>query len=579
MKKVSVLILFIFLFSFAYSLEFRPNTVKEIDIDLTLGATGSFEGEIRSRDRIELKMLTLMEFPNQQILSIDEKLLIGEDEIGPTYKFEEGNKYAVFEIDDLYKYRARPSFEIIINARVKSSALMLLGDDYNLANAITEQTAFLKETDYIEVSDQTLKSKALLEFTSDSELETIREIAEWVNTNIEYDLENYYQGTWSAKQTYNSRRGVCDEFANLTAAFTRIKGIPTKYVTGISFDGEGFGNHGWLEVFLPGSGWVALDSTYGEAGYVDSAHISLAKSADSNDVANITATATTIGGTPPSILTALNNPVVEINSVSFFENLIDVDLNRPEKVGLSEQFEIRAKIENMQNSNIIIPIKLALHEDFIVERERILVWLKPLEKKEIIWGAVSPSYVPPRTYAKYEMLFSSPDKNIADIIEVHGGMVEREPKSDLRIEDVSPYIEENSLRIEILLSNEGNLQGDVLIELFYQGQKVHSSSSEIPANTEKKIIHYLNNVRPGKILLKIESDESKNYEIVIPEEAKEGEELETKEVESIEVGGEEKLWADLNKFVEENFNLIVIAVVAVAILFVLISFVAPKMKR
>jgi len=177
----------------------------------------------------------------------------------------------------------------------------------------------------------------MIEFNSNSEIETISEITEWVNTNIQYDFENYYNGVYSAKQTYNSGAGVCDEFANLTAAFMRIKGIPARYVTGISYDGERFGLHGWIEVYLPNTGWIGVDSTYGEAGYVDAAHFAIAKTfwcEQSNWFFS--------KNKKQEKITIQSEPSldVKLNSIEFFDNLINAEIIKPTQVQTGETFEI-----------------------------------------------------------------------------------------------------------------------------------------------------------------------------------------------------------------------------------------------
>ena len=71
------------------------------------------------------------------------------------------------------------------------------------------------------------------------------------------------------------RKGVCDEFSNLGAAILRARGIPTRMVIGVTFDGINWGNHAWIEVLQPDLGWIPSDPTFREAGYVDGTHIKM----------------------------------------------------------------------------------------------------------------------------------------------------------------------------------------------------------------------------------------------------------------------------------------------------------------
>ena len=58
----------------------------------------------------------------------------------------------------------------------------------------------------------------------------------------------------------------------------RSIGIPARFVTGTASSGtiaEGWGNHGWAEVYFPEKGWIPWDVTFGQYGWVDSSHLKL----------------------------------------------------------------------------------------------------------------------------------------------------------------------------------------------------------------------------------------------------------------------------------------------------------------
>jgi len=241
----------------------------------------------------------------------------------------------------------------------------------------------------------------------------VRQIVEWVNNNITYDFKNYYDGVYSAKETYNSRAGVCDEFANLTAAFTRIKGIPTKYVTGISFDGQRFGLHGWLEVFLPKTGWIGVDSTYGEAGYLDAAHFTIAKTSDANKAIDLIAI--TRSREKISMTTQLGLPQVEVVDVEFFDGILEAKIIKPKQVFLGELFEIKAEIENVSGKKAIFPIEMVFHEKFKASNTQKLVMFEPGETRTLTWEARAPEEKFEGGYYTYGIVLLIPDGNISDM--------------------------------------------------------------------------------------------------------------------------------------------------------------------
>jgi transglutaminase-like putative cysteine protease len=89
--------------------------------------------------------------------------------------------------------------------------------------------------------------------------------------------------------------GVCQDFAHLAIAAYRILGIPARYVSGFFFtadDATGaeasddvveVETHAWVEVAVPGIGWVALDPTNRQP--VGPRHVAIGRGRDYDDVA------------------------------------------------------------------------------------------------------------------------------------------------------------------------------------------------------------------------------------------------------------------------------------------------------
>ncbi len=58
--------------------------------------------------------------------------------------------------------------------------------------------------------------------------------------------------------------GVCQDYTQALLAVLRSVGIPCRYTSGYIPTGNGpGGSHAWVEVFIPGSGWVGYDATTG----------------------------------------------------------------------------------------------------------------------------------------------------------------------------------------------------------------------------------------------------------------------------------------------------------------------------
>ena len=61
-------------------------------------------------------------------------------------------------------------------------------------------------------------------------------------------------------------RGVCQDFAHVLLAASRLTGIPARYVSGYLYDptlvGDNAASHAWVDVWEGEQGWVALDPTH-----------------------------------------------------------------------------------------------------------------------------------------------------------------------------------------------------------------------------------------------------------------------------------------------------------------------------
>ena len=85
-------------------------------------------------------------------------------------------------------------------------------------------------------------------------------------------------------------QGVCQDYAHAMLAICRSAEIPARYVSGYVHsnpDGNetmlgAEGSHAWIEVFLPGSGWVGYDPTNGVL--VSEAHVKIATGRDYSDL-------------------------------------------------------------------------------------------------------------------------------------------------------------------------------------------------------------------------------------------------------------------------------------------------------
>ena len=74
-------------------------------------------------------------------------------------------------------------------------------------------------------------------------------------------------------QVFKTKRGVCQDFAQLMIAALRSVGIPARYMSGYILTHPLPGQprlvgadatHAWVEAWCPGHGWLGLDPTNGK---------------------------------------------------------------------------------------------------------------------------------------------------------------------------------------------------------------------------------------------------------------------------------------------------------------------------
>jgi transglutaminase-like putative cysteine protease len=78
------------------------------------------------------------------------------------------------------------------------------------------------------------------------------------------------------------RRGVCQDFAHLMIGLCRSIKIPARYVSGYLATEAASATHAWMEVFIPGTGWRALDPTHDRQ--IDETYVKIGHGRDYGDV-------------------------------------------------------------------------------------------------------------------------------------------------------------------------------------------------------------------------------------------------------------------------------------------------------
>lgn len=107
-------------------------------------------------------------------------------------------------------------------------------------------------------------------------LSIIEDVAAYIRTAAEYDVSftPCPEGQDEVVYFLTEGKGVCRHFASAATLMYRTLGIPARYVVGYSVyaagqtwtDVTGAQAHAWVEVFVPGLGWVRMDVTPSASG-------------------------------------------------------------------------------------------------------------------------------------------------------------------------------------------------------------------------------------------------------------------------------------------------------------------------
>lgn len=108
-------------------------------------------------------------------------------------------------------------------------------------------------------------------------------IRAWIHTNIEYRYGASDAST-SARETADSRAGVCRDMAHLGIALCRALNIPARFVSGYLYQLDPMDLHAWFEAYV-GYRWFTFDATQEQP---RGNRIAVAYGRDAADVALIT---------------------------------------------------------------------------------------------------------------------------------------------------------------------------------------------------------------------------------------------------------------------------------------------------
>jgi transglutaminase-like putative cysteine protease len=161
--------------------------------------------------------------------------------------------------------------EIQARSIVDTSAAVASAKD--ATDPLPENLPELARDDFIMFGGPIVLSELLRETSRSLGLDTAASLGEWVGL-LEAGLTSDFEyrplvTTWESDtdEVLQARAGVCQDFAHISIAFARLRGIPTRYVNGylhILSDGQAAQSHAWVEFWSPTMGWIPYDPTHHE---------------------------------------------------------------------------------------------------------------------------------------------------------------------------------------------------------------------------------------------------------------------------------------------------------------------------
>ena len=203
--------------------------------------------------------------------SLNQKVINLEIDINPETPFYYSKNFYGFDILRCRLKKDFKKFELIMNASIEKYNSNPFASNWlpvEQEREMIESTDFYLENYYFLSNGKYTTKDVEIEFPTITGLEQIFDFAQRVNDFV-YDYITYDNDFSSIDNTLkdimNNHKGVCQDFAHLMIAILRANKIPARYVSGYLNQGSEFEGssaiHAWVEVMIPGVGWLGFDPT------------------------------------------------------------------------------------------------------------------------------------------------------------------------------------------------------------------------------------------------------------------------------------------------------------------------------
>jgi transglutaminase-like putative cysteine protease len=135
-------------------------------------------------------------------------------------------------------------------------------------------------------------------------LSLLKNINAGVGAQMSYEIRES-EGTQSPLQTLRQGRGSCRDFAVLLAESARLLKLGARLVSGYLFDpgrvltgsGDSGSTHAWVEIYIPGAGWITFDPTNQSVGSSNLVPVAVAR-----DIRQVVPVSGSFSGSPDALV-------------------------------------------------------------------------------------------------------------------------------------------------------------------------------------------------------------------------------------------------------------------------------------
>jgi len=511
MKKLILLLILLLLSAIVFAEEsFYPTTIGKLNAEAKLDGNGAITG-LKEGEEVKFQTLTFQESSFQTIKVVTEALYINGKTIYPKYVLDEfGNKYVSFIITENGNF----NYELI--ADVSTTSLISEMSDYNLTTPDEKVKLYTEPSEKIESGSTEIQTVSKNKLISNSFLDSLNKTIIWVNDYVEYaqgdDFYKYYVLQRSAVETLLSKKGVCDEFANLGAGLLRAKGIPTRLAIGITFDGRAWGNHAWIEVYHEKFGWIPSDPTFRESGFVDATHI---KMGSFSDVTLSLAKAYFPTTSSVSFYTQ-TMPEVEIKSKEYF-NTVELTSSTNE-LKANKWNDMSLTVTNKSNSMVTTPISIKeSYSELIVQEKKKSIILNPGESKTILFKIFPNLDLNANQIAKGTITFNSLSTPYQKEITINPGR--NNDSGEVIVNDITPIAHEGKLQIQVITTNFYPIEETIDLNIFSDSFKSNTSET-LPGFSSKTILKDIGDYNSDIYYVTVTTPTNIFTQTIVPEKQK-----------------------------------------------------------